>query len=404
MRSRLAVRFTAFWASLLTVALLCSVASAAPSAVGTITEFSLPVFTGPWGIAAGPDTNLWFTEAAANGIGRITPAGVITEYPIPTQTSYPRGIVSGPDGNLWFVESHANKIGRITPAGVISEFLVPLPTGCFAPLLWDITAGPDGNLWFTDTGCAQIGRITTTGGVTEFQVPTPGSNPLGITTGPDGHLWFTEDIRGGKIAFITTAGTVTEFPTLVDFINAITSGPDGNMWFTQEGGPPQIGRITLRGRVTTFRVPTPDSRPRDITAGPDGNLWFTEYKGGKIGQITPAGKITEFPIIRNFPHPSPQYITPGSDGNLWFTEYESNKIGRITDAPALAALLSPNSGPPGSQVQVSGSGYGSFETVVLTFADSVSGKTNVGRVLTDFLGGLSTTITSPRTPPSGLRL
>ena len=35
----------------------------------------------PSGITAGPDGNLWFTEAAAT-IGRITPAGTVTEFPL----------------------------------------------------------------------------------------------------------------------------------------------------------------------------------------------------------------------------------------------------------------------------------------------------------------------------------
>jgi virginiamycin B lyase len=60
---------------------------------------------------------LWFTEHNGNKIGRITTAGVITEFPIPTAGSTPWGITAGPDGALWFAESNANKIGRITTAG-----------------------------------------------------------------------------------------------------------------------------------------------------------------------------------------------------------------------------------------------------------------------------------------------
>ena len=52
----------------------------------------------------GPDGNLWFTERGSNNIGRITTAGVVTEFPIPTANSYPSGIAAGPDGNLWFTE------------------------------------------------------------------------------------------------------------------------------------------------------------------------------------------------------------------------------------------------------------------------------------------------------------
>jgi virginiamycin B lyase len=85
-------------------------------------------------------------------------AGTITEFPIPTISSFPTGITAGPDGNLWFTEFHGNEIGRITTAGVVTgEFLIPTrlsdPEG--------ITAGPDGNLWFTESSGDKIGRIST---------------------------------------------------------------------------------------------------------------------------------------------------------------------------------------------------------------------------------------------------
>ena len=44
-----------------------------------------------------------------------------------------------------------------------------------------------------------------------------------------------------------------------------------------------------------FPIPTINSSPYDITAGPDGALWFTE-PGVKIGRITTAGVITEYPV------------------------------------------------------------------------------------------------------------
>src|SRR5262245_23754173 len=52
-------------------------------------------------------------------------APVFDEFPIPTAGAGPIGITTGPDGNLWFTEYLANKIGRITPSGTITEFPVP---------------------------------------------------------------------------------------------------------------------------------------------------------------------------------------------------------------------------------------------------------------------------------------
>src|SRR5438128_11788033 len=52
-------------------------------------------------------------------------AQAITEFPMPTAEGQPFDITAGPDGNLWFTEQSASRIGRITPAGVITEFAAP---------------------------------------------------------------------------------------------------------------------------------------------------------------------------------------------------------------------------------------------------------------------------------------
>ena len=61
---------------------------------------------------------------------------ITDEFPIPTSNSQPIGITAGPDGTLWFVESNANKVGQITTAGMITEF--PIPTELMADGILDI--------------------------------------------------------------------------------------------------------------------------------------------------------------------------------------------------------------------------------------------------------------------------
>ncbi len=299
-----------------------------------ITEFPIPTANSrPFGIAAGPDGALWFTEynPAGNKIGRITTAGVISEYVIPTASSYPSNITLGPDGALWFTEQIANKIGRITTAGVISEFVVP--TAGSAP--FDITAGPDGALWFIENAASKIGRITTAGTITEFPLPNTGSLPYSITAGPDGALWFCE-AGGNKIGRITTAGTITEFPlpNAGSSLRFITAGPDGALWFTEASNTAsRIGRITTAGSITEFDLPVSPSGPGGITTGPDGALWFVEGSNAaaRIGRITTAGSITEFAVPTYLASvPGLWGITTGPDGALWFCEAGSNKIGRIS--------------------------------------------------------------------------
>ena len=73
-------------------------------------------------IVAGPDGNIWFTDHDTNQIGRISTAGPIAEFPIPTASAGLKDIAPGPDGNVWFTESDARNIGPITPREPLTEF------------------------------------------------------------------------------------------------------------------------------------------------------------------------------------------------------------------------------------------------------------------------------------------
>jgi streptogramin lyase len=123
---------------------------------GGIKEFPVATSGDLNGITAGPDGNIWFTDAGQNEIGRITLAGAITKFPIPTPASGPDGITTGADGNLWFTERVANKIASITPAGVVSELGCALTPGA-GPT--SIASGADGNVWFTETAAGNLGAV-----------------------------------------------------------------------------------------------------------------------------------------------------------------------------------------------------------------------------------------------------
>jgi virginiamycin B lyase len=137
---------------------------------GHLSAYDIPTpHSGVLDITSGPDGALWFTESlVGRQIGRITTAGVISEYPLPDQeTDVPGSIVSGPDGALWFTLgvdpynpaiSTVNKIGRLTPDGQFSVY--PIPTLDSDPSAGDIALGPDGALWFTEYRGNKIGRIT----------------------------------------------------------------------------------------------------------------------------------------------------------------------------------------------------------------------------------------------------
>lgn len=263
-----------------------------PTDLGVNTRPDVP---GPCGmrsesarITAGPDGNLWFTMCARGTIGRITPAGVMTEFPLSASYSAPIDITAGPDGNLWFADEARLAVGRLTPDGVVTRFSVPVVEGGF-PSLRAITAGPDDNLWLTYKIGPSILRITPFGKVTEFSLypDTAIVSPLGITAGPDGNLWFTAAYAIGRI---TPCGVITGFALPADWNQLpddIIAGPDGQLWFV--GGVGWIGRMSLTGQFTRFPTASPNVFVTDITVGPDAHIWYAEldWLGGvsKIARL-----------------------------------------------------------------------------------------------------------------------
>src|SRR5438132_13026683 len=116
----------------------------------------------PRGVTVGPDGDIWVAEVSGV-IGRITAAGVITEFASDLiRDSGPFAITAGRDGNLWFTEFFGNRIAQITPAGVVTEF-PPLPNP--APLIGPgaIPVGPHRTPSFTDYYDHLPGRFATAG-------------------------------------------------------------------------------------------------------------------------------------------------------------------------------------------------------------------------------------------------
>jgi len=213
--------------------------------------------------------------------------------------------------------------------------------------------------------------------ITEFPLTAASGVPWGIVSGPDGNIWFTE-LNVDLIGRLKSDGSVAEFPLppaspIPCGAGAVAVGPDGNLWYTRACSGTsaalgfswvfsRIGRITPAGGVEEF---PPIGLPNDITPGPDGNLWFAdqpEFIGGQIGRISTTGVITEFPVpAANTPWPAgrsyPFSIAAGPDGNLWFTDYLGAQIGRISPTgnvvmfPLLSSTRSPGSmtaGPDGA--------------------------------------------------------
>ncbi len=159
------------------------------SSSGAITEYTLPKGGGPNDIVAGPNGQLWFTDA---GLAEITTAGVLTQFNLPSGLGA-INITVGPDHALWFTNPNGSKsqIGRMTTGGSLSAY----STSC-APA--------------ADQAGGTV-RSNDPAGLTNGQGAVCGP-PGDIATGPDGKLWFTQ-YPGSNSVSSSVGGPLTPPPT-----------------------------------------------------------------------------------------------------------------------------------------------------------------------------------------------
>ena len=239
----------------------------------------------PEDITLGPDGNLWFTEYQGFKIGRLTPSGTLTEFTL-ANPSYgdPDGIVAGPDGNLWFTyyqdpsnttfqgQSH---VGKISPAGTVTNYQL---TNLYAGAM-GIAAGPDGDIWVTENRQEAVDRITPSTGAD--QVILLGSaitgHPAEIVPGPGSTMWFSETATP-QVGSISLDGQTVVAHALPpgDAANGLAFDSSNDLWYA-DGTTSSVGEMGPGGAVVETQTPTNASSPYGMVADPsDHALWFTE--------------------------------------------------------------------------------------------------------------------------------
>jgi virginiamycin B lyase len=144
---------------------------------------------GPFGVAVASDGTAWATLQSANALMRISPAGEISEYEIPTRGSAPSDVAVDSKGGVWFLEFRGNKIGRHAN-GKFDEF--PVPDGVSA--VSGIAAAPDGSVWFGAMRGGLLGRFKD-GKFRLFRLPREDARPFSVAIDRQGNVWYA-DIRG----------------------------------------------------------------------------------------------------------------------------------------------------------------------------------------------------------------
>jgi virginiamycin B lyase len=137
-----------------------------------------------------------------------------------------------------------------------------------------------------------------------------------------------------------TSGTATPSPTYSPNVSSEYTIPTANsqpagitrtstaLWFAEEGAN-KLGTLSQAAVITDYPLPNANSKPLSLIIGQDGNLWLTEFGGGRIATFNVATLGFKECTLSPAPTsatPTPWGIAAGQDGNLWVTDPASNGI------------------------------------------------------------------------------
>lgn len=287
----------------------------------------------PHDLQVDPDGIAWFTEIAANKIGRFDlNTEEFIERTLPTPGGNPHGIAVGPDNAMWFTEQGGNKIGRIDRTTLaITEFPIQ-GTGPHTPIY-----DGNGHLWFTEQSGNRIGRLDiATGQIQETAIPREiGTGPYGIVADQAGNGWFCVFGPGSNNIARIDAKTLEFTPYATKTVN---SGPR-RLWFDSKG----ILWITLNraGKLARFDPSTEEftewdspgganSQPYAITVDLYDKVWYTEFQGNQMIKYDPdTDEFTayEFPTLRN----QARFISVDADNRVWYPNNGNSAIGVLVE-------------------------------------------------------------------------
>jgi streptogramin lyase len=310
----------------LSIALALGLVLAAAAGAQPIEQFTAGAGCGPWGIASGPDGNLWLTCGSSNQVKKVRTDGSVENfYTLPQANSYPVGVTTGADGNVWFGEHNVDRVAKITTSGVITQYTLPnAGSGVVG-----VTRGGDGNVWFSEQQGHRVGKITPSGTITEYTDPdNPGMTPGLLALGPDGNVWVDEGTND-VIAKVTPSGVFTDYtaPSATS-IGGIANGEDGYMWFVEDGAD-KVARIRVSdGHIDEFGPFPGESGFGDIALGPDRRIWVDERANSKLLRLHSSGVLQAVFTVAN----DAWNGIAGPDGNVWFINGFADAVTRVDTA------------------------------------------------------------------------
>ncbi|HEX3249189.1 MAG TPA: SMP-30/gluconolactonase/LRE family protein [Pyrinomonadaceae bacterium] len=293
----------------------------------------------------------------------------------PLELSDPFGVAAGPDGSIYFTDAgEHNRIQRIAPDGNITRIAggpEGFSDGVYDKALFNSPSGlaiaPNGDLIVADTGNNCIRRVpvrgetSTVAGNGRGYTDGPGhtaqfNSPIGVAVDTRGNI-YVADSYNDRIRMITPDGDVrtvagkgTPGYADGDRNSALFDTPSGivvandNTLIVADTGNDRLRRITPDGNVTTLSA-TDLSSPIGLAITHDNFLYVTELDHGRVLQIAPDGVTRVIADDAHFNQPTGIAIDPNGRGpaKLYVADSGNYLIRKLDPAPtdSVAGLIDP---------------------------------------------------------------
>ena len=275
--------------------------------------------------------------------------------PVPTSAAGLGRIVTAPDGNMWFVERNTNKVGRVSPAGQVTEFDLGEQTVDDSTVK-DVAIAPDGTVWVAYDSGWRVKAINAAGQT--VRGPYVFNSPYAeqIQVAADGTPWVTMNYDEEFVARVV-GDQVLASDNSPECQEALGRAADGSMWCRTDGGLTHLNADATGG--VSYPVNNYAAYPYAIAAGPVGSIWFGRYFEGTWVTSPDDGEVgyldattAQVVAFNTGERTAPNSLVQGPDGNMWFTS-----IG------AAAGIGHISAGGQGALTAIGG-----YEPVSLTFA------------------------------------